>query len=111
MLNVPISPATTVLMLLPLTNIIVLGTLSASTSVFMGGQSVYGGNKTQDRFDRTILAILCMLVGAYAGLMLSASYVPTLKGYGCEGIGDPKGVVYAFEEDHFPRCKRIVEAR
>jgi hypothetical protein len=27
-----------------------------------------------------------------------------LVGYGCEGAG---GVLYADEEDHFPRCRRI----
>lgn len=30
---------------------------------------------------------------------------PTLVGFGCEGtIGAP---IYAFEEDHFPKCKEI----
>lgn len=30
--------------------------------------------------------------------------MPRLVGYGCEGSG---GVLYADEEDHFPRCQRI----
>jgi len=39
------------------------------------------------------------------GIPVGAEGPPRLVGRGCEGAG---GFIYAYEEDHFPRCKSII---
>lgn len=57
------------------------------------------------KLAHTLAFVFVYMMGALAGHILTK---PSLKGYGCEGVGDPNGVLYANEEDHFPFCSAIV---
>lgn len=57
---------------------------------------------------RNTLPLLALAVAAVSLQGCAATHgYPRLIGIGCEGIADPDGVLYADEEDHFPRCKSI----
>lgn len=60
----------------------------------------------RDNIDAFLTFTSVFFTGIFFGILLTAQYVPKLRGYGCE---NSHGVIYADEEDYFPRCKAIVE--